>query len=157
MRKAVLCACTVATSWLTSGAVAAEHSPATPGCVGGGAKECVGLALEAMGGRERLQQVKSVRLDTIGHTLLMEQSYRQDPFITSYERDRTTLDLGHHRLLTEAKQTWPEADANQSDSESTLVVGLEGGVYRRKSGDSPCSLAAPKPCGREANARPRCV
>jgi hypothetical protein len=95
-----------------------------------------------MGGRERLQQVKSVRLQTIGHTLLAEQSYRQEPFITSYERDQTVLDLVNHRVLTEAKQTWPESDANQSDSESTLVVGLEGGVYRRKSGDSPCSLAA---------------
>ena len=108
MRKAVLCVCTVATLWLTSGAVAAAHSPATPGCVGGGAKECVGLALEAMGGRERLQQVKSVRFDTMGHTLLVEESYRQEPFITSYERDRTTLDLVNHRLLTEATQTWPE-------------------------------------------------
>src|SRR5580698_469647 len=141
MRKAVLWVCTVATSWLASGAVAAEHSPATPGCAGGGAKECVGLALEAMGGREHLQQVQSVRLDTIGHTLLMEQSYRQDPFITSYERDLTTLDLVNHRLLTEAKQTWPESDANQSDSESTLVVGPDGGVYRGKGGDSACSLA----------------
>ena len=101
----------------------------------------MGLALEAMGGRERLQQVKSVRLETIGHTLLMEQSYRQEPFITSYERDRTTLDLVNHRLLTEAKQTWPESDANQSDSESTLVVGPDGGVYRGKAGDSACSLA----------------
>ena len=101
----------------------------------------MGLALEAMGGRERLQQVKSVRLETIGHTLLMEQSYRQEPFITSYERDRTTLDLVNHRLLTEAKQTWPESDANQSDSESTLVVGPDGGVYRGKGGDSACSLA----------------
>jgi hypothetical protein len=94
-----------------------------------------------MGGRERLQQVKSVRLETIGHTLLMEQSYRQEPFITSYERDRTTLDLVNHRVLTEAKQTWPESDANQSESESTLVVGPDGGVYRGKAGDSPCSRA----------------
>jgi hypothetical protein len=141
MRKAVLCACTVAGLWLTTGALSAEHSSGEPGCAAGGAKECVGLALEAMGSRERLRQVKSVRVDTIGHTLLVEQSYRQDPFITSYERDRTTLDLVNQRLLKEAKQTWPEADANQSDSESTLVAGTEGGVYRHKGGDSACSLA----------------
>jgi hypothetical protein len=154
MRKAVVYACTVATLWLTAGAVAVEHSPATPGCVGGGARECVALALAAMGGRERLQQVKSVRLDTIGHTLLVEESYRQDPFITSYERDRTTLDLVNHRLLTEATQTWPEADANQSDSQSTLVVGSEGGVYRRKGGDSACSLADLDTAGESLSAGP---
>jgi hypothetical protein len=46
-----------------------------------------------MGGRERLEQVKSVRLQIIGHTLLMEQSYRQAPFITSYKRGQVTFDL----------------------------------------------------------------
>jgi hypothetical protein len=47
-----------------------------PGCPQETAKHCVGLALDAMGGRERLEQLKSVRLQIIGHTLLMEQSYR---------------------------------------------------------------------------------
>ena len=90
---------------------------------------------------ERLQKVASIRMDTTGHTLLMEQSYRQAPFITSYERDHITMDLANQRLLSEAKLTWPESDPNQSDSDTALVVGAEGGVYRTKFGDSPCSLS----------------
>src|SRR5580658_2763602 len=83
-----------------------------PGCASQTAKQCVGLALDAMGGRERLEQVKSVRLEIIGHTLLMEQSYRQEPFITSYVRGRVTFDLANQKVLTELKSTWPESDAN---------------------------------------------
>jgi hypothetical protein len=113
-----------------------------PGCTGQTVKQCVGLALEAMGGRERLEQVKSVRLEIIGHTLLMEQSYRQSPFIASYERGRVTLDLANQRVLTERKITWPESDANQSDSESVVVTGPEGGVIRSPKGDTPCSLGS---------------
>jgi hypothetical protein len=85
--------------------------------------------------------LKTVRLQTIEHTLLMEQSYRQAPFITSYERDQTALDLTNQRVLTEAKLRWPESDPNQSDSDATLVAGSKGGVYRGAKGDSPCSLA----------------
>jgi hypothetical protein len=120
---------------------AAEKSPGAPGCAHESPQQCVTAALEAMGGREGLQQVTNIRLQTVGHTLLMEQSYRQAPFITSYERDQITLDLANQRLLTEAKLTWPESDPNQSDSDTTLVAGSDGGVYRTKFGDSPCSLS----------------
>src|SRR5277367_4152958 len=92
-----------------------------PGCANIPAKQCVELALAAMGGRDRLQQLKSVRLKTTGHTLLMEQSYRQDPFIASYERTETTLDLAGQRVLTKLTETWPEADPKQYDSEATFV------------------------------------
>jgi hypothetical protein len=125
---------------MAAGAHANEKSMVAPGCAHESPQQCVTAALEAMGGRERLQQVASVRLQTVGHTLLMEQSYRQAPFITAYERDRITMDLANQRLLTEAKLTWPESDPNQSDSDTTLVVGLDGGVYHTKFGDSPCSL-----------------
>jgi hypothetical protein len=72
--------------------------------------------------------------------MLMEQSYRQAPFITSYVRGRTTMDLTNQRLLTEAHLTWPESDPDQSDSDTTLIVGADGGVYQTRFGDSPCSL-----------------
>jgi hypothetical protein len=126
---------------MTSSVLAKDNSADDPGCAHASAKQCVDLALEAMGGRERLQQLSSVRQQTIGHTLLTEQSYRQAPFITSYQRGQTTLDLVHQRMLTEAKITWPESDPNQADSDMTLVVGTAGGVYRGKDEDSPCSLA----------------
>ncbi len=133
---------------LAAGAYALGHAHAhahakpseTPGCDQESAQQCITAALEAMGGRERLQQVASVRLQTVGHTLLMEQSYRQSPFIASYERGHLTMDLANQRLLAQTKLTWPESDANQSDSDTTLVVGPDGGVYHTSFGDSPCSL-----------------
>jgi hypothetical protein len=127
--------------WMTTVVYAKENPAAQPGCAHETARQCVDLALEAMGGRDRLQQVKSVRLKTIGHTLLMEQSYRQAPFITSYERDQITLDLASQRVLKQTTVTWPEADANQSDTDFTYVVGPDGGVIRSKDGDSPCGLS----------------
>src|ERR1700722_13840748 len=126
---------------MAAGARANERPMGPPGCIHESAQQCVTAALEAMGGRDRLQQVTSIRLQTVGHTLLTEQSYRQGPFITSYERAHVTLDFANQRLLREAKLTWPESDPNQSDSDTTLVAGPDGGVYRTKFGDSPCSLA----------------
>lgn len=123
-----------------AGLQAREASADNPGCGDESVQECIGMALKAMGGRERLQQVKSVRLQNIGHTLVMEQSYRQAPFITSYEHNRTTLDLANQRVRIDAKVTWPEADTNQSDSDSILIVGPDGGVRHGNNGDSPCSL-----------------
>jgi hypothetical protein len=122
------------------GAHAREKPIAVPGCAQQSPQQCVTAALEAMGGRERLQQVSSVRLQTVGNTLLMEQSYRQAPFIASYERGLVTMDLANQRLFAETKLTWPESDPNQADTETTLVVGQDGGVYHTKFGDSPCSL-----------------
>jgi len=125
---------------MAAGVHAKEKSTGTPGCAHESAQQCVTAALEAMGGRERLQEVTNVHLQTVGHTLLMEQSYRQAPFIAAYQRGNTTMDLANQRLLTEAKLTWPESDTNQSDSETTLAAGPDGGVYHTKFGDSPCSL-----------------
>jgi hypothetical protein len=123
---------------------AKDQVPQNPGCAQQTAQQCVHLAMDAMGGRERLEQVKSLRLQDIGHTLLMEQSYRQAPFITSYSRDITTLDLTNRRVLSVVNSVWPESDPNQAESDSTLIVGNsndnDGGVYHATSGDTPCSL-----------------
>ena len=110
MRRSWLCVFAAAVSCMTPGGQAKGSSAGGPGCGDKSPKQCLELALDAMGGRDRLQQVKSVRLHTVGHTLLAEQSYRQEPFITSYERGQTTLDLANQRVLKEAKLTWPEAD-----------------------------------------------
>jgi hypothetical protein len=118
-----------------------EKPTPAPGCAQESPQQCVSAALEAMGGRDRLQQVTSIRFQTVGNALLTEQSYRQAPFLTSYERSHVTMDLANQRLFKEATLTWPESDFNQSDSATTLVVGTEGGVYRTKFGDSPCALS----------------
>ena len=105
------------------------------------AVECVSLALDAMGGRERLDGIKSIGLEGIRHTQLVEQSYRQDPFITAYARTKEKIDFAGRQLLLQSHLTWPEADPGQSDSDSTLVVGPQGGVYRSEKSDIPASRA----------------
>jgi hypothetical protein len=128
MRRSLRCLSLASVLWITSSIQA--QTKTHPGCAQESPKQCVDLALDAMGGREHLEQVKSVRLQIIGHTLLMEQSYRQAPFIASYVRGQVTFDLANKQVLTEAKTTWPESDHNQSDSDSTVVVGADGGVTR---------------------------
>ncbi len=136
-----ICIVLVVFSCFVSTIQAQQNTANHPGCEHQSAKECLSLALEAMGGRKQLREVRNVRLQMIGHTLLMEQSYRQDPFITSYERATTTLDLANLRVLSEVRLTWPESDDDQSESTSVVVVGPEGGVRRGKDADTPCSLA----------------
>lgn len=58
-------------------------SKADNACPSAGPKGCLELALEAMGGSARLEGIKNMSFEALGHTLLVEQSYRQDPFITS--------------------------------------------------------------------------
>jgi hypothetical protein len=121
----------------------ARHAPvANPGCEDATPKQCLARAFEAMGGRERLQQVMNLRVHSIGHTLLMEQSYRQAPFITSYEAATTTFAFNQQRAISETRLTWPESDENQAESTSTVVVGPEGGITRGQSGDTPCGLSS---------------
>ena len=105
------------------------------------AHRCVELAIAAMGGRNKLESIKSARLDILKSTLLTEQSYRQAPFITSYERDHVTLDLAGRRLLNAAHSFWPESDPKQFESDSLLIVTPAGGVTRSGNQDSPCSGA----------------
>ena len=106
------------------------------------AHHCVDLAIAALGGRDKLEGIKSARLDVLSHTQLAEQSYRQSPFITSYERDHLTLDFAGHRVLNAAHSFWPESDPKQAESDSLLIVTPAGGVYRSENHDSPCSGAA---------------
>jgi len=95
-----------------------------------------------MGGREKLAAIKTVHLDVIGHTALMEQSYRQAPFITSYARETVTVDAAGQRLMKKEHSVWPEADLKQADSDLTLVVTPAGGVVRGSGGqDGPCGAA----------------
>ena len=106
------------------------------------AKACLTLSLEAMGGREKLQAVKTFRFEAVQHTQLVEQSYKQDPFITSYERIKGAVDLEGGRMRLDVHTTWPEADPGTAESDSTLVFGPEGGVTRAANGDSPCGLSS---------------
>jgi hypothetical protein len=100
-----------------------------------------------MGGSTQVEAVKSMVYETVGHTLLAEQSYRREPFISCYERTTTTLDLVHNRLRVISELTWPESDPGQAQSKSIMVAGPEGCVHTAAGGsnlsgpDSPCSPA----------------
>ena len=119
----------------------AQPALENPGCEGASPAQCLDRAFEAMGGRDHLAAIHTVRLDVIGHTALMEQSYRQAPFITSYERDQIVVDHAGERLIQKQHSVWPEADLKGSDSDVTLIVTPAGGVYRFGSSDSPCGGA----------------
>jgi len=112
-----------------------------PGCESINAKACVEQAIDAMGGSQRLTNIHSVSYEAIGQTILPEQSYRQQPFLTSYEREKVVIDFDHKRLAREAHLTWPESDPHGADLEVTLIATPRGGAYQMKQGQSPCSLA----------------
>jgi hypothetical protein len=102
-------------------------------------QDCAALALAAMGGRERIEAVKSLRVEGLQHTLLVEQSYRQEPFIAAYARTKQEIDFAAQRLMLQTHLTWPESDPGQWESDSTVVVGPEGAVNRGEKTDSPAS------------------
>ena len=110
-------------------------------CRESGPKGCLELALQAMGGRAQIENIRNLRLEQMGHTALMEQSYRQDPFITSYEHVKETIDFEHGRVHRETHGTWPESDPGQSSFDLTLIADAAGGVYHTAQADNPCSLA----------------
>lgn len=124
---------------LVSKAGLSDHEPDAE-CQKAGPKGCARLALDAMGGQDRLQGIKSLGMELVRHTFLTEQSYRQDPFITSYERLKVKVDFAGGRIYRESHLTWPESDPGDSESDSIVVAGLTGGVRRAKA-DAPCSLA----------------
>ena len=125
-----------------SAACFAQSVAETPGCEGVDARACLARALDAMGGREKLASIKTEQLDVIGHTELMEQSYRQAPFITSYAREQVVVDHAGQRLVKKEHSVWPESDLKQADSDFALIVTPEGGVVRSGGGkDGPCGAA----------------
>ena len=129
-----------------AGAIPASHEDgsavadaAQPGCRQIDARACVAQALGAMGGADKLAAIRNVRYQTVGHTLVAEQSYRQQPLFTSYQRDTLTIDFAGGRILDAAHLIWPESDPHQFESDQTLVATPAAGVYRGASADSPCS------------------
>jgi hypothetical protein len=112
-----------------------------PGCDRVDAKSCVQQAIDAMGGSQRLASIHSASYETIGQTVLSEQSYRQQPFIASYERDKVTVDFDRQRLVRDEHLTWPESDPHGADVYVTLIATPQGGVHQTNQGQLPCSLA----------------
>jgi len=112
--------------------VSAAANANRPGCESLDARQCVELALTAMGGRARLAAISNAQFDIVGHTLLTEQSYRQEPFITAYRRSRQSIDFAKGRESTTTRVLWPESDPDtaSAESETTLVSTAAAAVVR---------------------------
>jgi hypothetical protein len=105
------------------------------------APACLDLAIDAMGGRERLFGIKTLSYESLGYTQLTEQSYRQAPFISSYTHTKGTIDFQRQCMLLNIELTWPESDPGQFQSSATVVASMYGAVRRGKTSDSPASIA----------------
>jgi len=132
-----------ALAWPSLG-LAAQAGADHPGCEGMDAKQCVSLAMTAMGGRAALAAISNEQLDIVDHTLLTEQSYRQAPFITSYDRTQQSVDFGKGRVNADSKSLWPENDPGTAaaESDSILVSSATAAVLRGKNGDSRAGLSS---------------
>jgi hypothetical protein len=80
----------------------------------------IAQAIEAMGGEARLRAIKTLKLDTIGHSYWIDQSERPEgPWITNYETRSELRDLDASRLrrTSEVRNALISAP-----STSTLIV-----------------------------------
>ena len=123
---------------------AALASPDEPGCESLTAKACVEQAMTAMGGRTALADIHSVEVEAIGHTLLTEQSYRQAPFITAYDRTTQTIDFDKGRINTSDKGLWPESDPGvaAAENDAVLVATANAAVIRAGDKDQRAGLSS---------------
>jgi hypothetical protein len=133
------CALTVVI-WRPAAAATQVH----PGCETSDAKACVAAAMAAMGGQQTLEALSSAQLELIDQTALVEQSYRQAPFITSYDRVTQTVDFKTDRVGADFRSWWPEADPDMASAESTgkLVATPTGAIIRGDKADTPGPLSA---------------
>src|SRR6185312_5477478 len=122
---------------------AAATESAHPGCERATPRQCVVLAIAAMGSADKLVGIHSERLEIIEHRSLAEQSYRQAPFLTAYARIQRTADFDKSVVVTDTHGIWPESDVgpNQSNSTTTVVATPRAAVVRTPSGDKPASPA----------------
>jgi hypothetical protein len=114
-----------------------------PGCDAVDARQCVALAIRAMGGEAALRAIANEQLDSIEHRLLTEQSYRQAPFITAYGRTATSIDFERGRVLWIQKSVWPQSDpgVGSAESETTIAANDHSAVVKSAKADTPAGLA----------------
>jgi hypothetical protein len=146
-KRVFSCCASLAIVFALAANLAAADTKTPSDCEKAGTRACLALALDALGGSARLQGVKSMSFESVGHTLLVEQSYRQDPFISSYQRSNVQFDVAGSRIRVESQLTWPESDPGQSEVRATMVADATGCVMKQaakdaaeRAPDSPCSL-----------------
>lgn len=122
---------------------AGEHGKEYPGCESLTAGQCVDLALAAMGGERKLAGITNAQLDIAEHRVLIEQSYQQAPFLTTYSRMQRSVDFKSGRVAETGQNLWPESDLGSKPAESgyAFVASANGAVVRGGKGDTPGSLS----------------
>lgn len=112
-----------------------------PGCEHVTARQCLELAIAAMGGEQKLAAITNERLDIAEHRVLAEQSYQQAPFLTTYSRIRRSVDFKRGRVSEAGQNLWPESDLGTGSAESdyTFAASADGAVVRSGKGDKPGS------------------
>jgi hypothetical protein len=128
--------------------IASPGVPATgsghPGCEHATPRQCVALAITAMGGADKLAGIHSERLEIIEHRSIAEQSYRQAPFLTAYARIQQSVNFDKGVVATDTHNIWPESDvgSKQADSTTAAVATPRAAVVRTPRGDKPGSIAS---------------
>jgi len=96
------------------------------------ARSAVAAALEAMGGKERLQALRTLRMEWMGHDWHLEQSERPEgPWMTSYIQRTDIRDIatGHLRRETQTRN-W-----SRPDWAVPAVLVTDGRVAARVAGE----------------------
>ncbi|MGH8145051.1 MAG: hypothetical protein ACREPY_01850 [Rhodanobacteraceae bacterium] len=134
----------VAPPVLAATSAAAAGNADHPGCEHVSVRDCVALAINAMGGDRKLAAINNEQLEIVGHRSLPEQSYRQAPFLTTYGRVHRVVDFRKGVVVDSRHGIWPESDVGteQAESDSTIVASAKAAVVRGKHGDSPASHAS---------------
>jgi glyoxylase-like metal-dependent hydrolase (beta-lactamase superfamily II) len=108
------------------------------------AAERIAAAITAMGGEARLMNIKSLRLESIGHGYALEQSERPEgPWLTTYSESTEVRDFEHQRRRYDTRRR------NWSFPSWSPVVSavIDGGVAAHANGQNwapgvPAEIAA---------------
>ncbi|MBB2170876.1 MBL fold metallo-hydrolase [Gluconacetobacter asukensis] len=117
--------------------VASAHG--APGCAGLAPHACIGIALEAMGGANRLAGVRTARYAIIGHREEAEQSYRQAPFQIEYGRETRIVDYRHGAVDRVHESIFPSTAPDENINKTHVVVSAAGAVMKTPGGDRPAA------------------
>jgi glyoxylase-like metal-dependent hydrolase (beta-lactamase superfamily II) len=93
------------------------------------ASDLLHSALAAMGGEQRIRELKTLHLNMMGHRNLLEQSERPEgPYIVEYEEIDEWRDLEHGSRLQ-------EINSRNALEESSMTVIVSAGAAAQKVGD----------------------
>ena len=125
----------VLTAFLCLAAVQAQPRAAPPPEKITDPKRLLQLAIEALGSEAKVQGLKTLRLEWVGHTLMPEQSERPEgPYVTNYQQAVEEVDLDNlmiRQVITSRSLLQPKG------VELTYVLTSTAGVIQLPEGQAP--------------------